>query len=82
MARRSFALVATAMLSERLCNRKKALVPTGGSRSDGTVRLSFEYGAFEKPHVDWDQATATAAGTLRCLGIFRGRSIRRNHAKM
>jgi hypothetical protein len=46
------------------CAVQKELVPTGGSRADGTVNLSFEYGAFEKPQIDKDKAVATA--TQRC----------------
>jgi hypothetical protein len=33
---------------------------TGGSKADGTVTLSYEYGVFEKPVVDWSVAGATA----------------------
>jgi len=43
------------------CVSQKELMSTGGSRSDGTVNLSFEYGMFEKPQVDWNQANAEAA---------------------
>jgi hypothetical protein len=33
---------------------------TGGSKADGTVDLSFNYGLFEKPVVDWQAALVTA----------------------
>lgn len=39
------------IMSIQGCAVNKVLVPTGGSRSDGTVKLSFEYGGFEKPMV-------------------------------
>jgi hypothetical protein len=42
------------------CTVQKDLVPTGGSRADGTVNLSYEYGLFEKPQVDLPKATAVA----------------------
>ncbi len=29
------------------CATQKIMVPTGGSRADGTVNLSYEYGMFE-----------------------------------
>lgn len=46
------------------CSSKKELIATGGSRADGTVTLSYEYGAFEKPQLSMDQGVATA--TQRC----------------
>ena len=36
-------------------------VPTGGSRADATVDMSFEFGEFQKPVIDWNQAAADAA---------------------
>ena len=38
----------------------KQLVATGGSRADGTVKMSFEYGAFEVPKFNSAQGIATA----------------------
>lgn len=48
------------------CATQETLVPTGGSRADGTVQLSYEYGLFQKPMVDVSQATQAAANT--CAG--------------
>src|SRR6185437_824607 len=56
--------VLTAALLVTACATQKVLVPVGGSRADGTVNLSYEYGIFEAPHVDVAQAQATA--TARC----------------
>lgn len=42
------------------CAVEKQLIPTGGSRADGTVKLSFEYGAFEVPKLDTTQALTLA----------------------
>jgi hypothetical protein len=42
------------------CAVEKQLIPTGGSRADGTVKLSFEYGAFEVPKLDTSQALTLA----------------------
>lgn len=42
------------------CTVQKTLVPTGGSRADGTVELSYEYTDFEKPIVDYAQGTQVA----------------------
>ena len=49
--------VATAMSG---CAVQKTLTPTGGSRSDGTVKLSYVVGAFEKPVVNYAQAQSAA----------------------
>jgi hypothetical protein len=57
-------MVIGATLFVSACATEKTLVPTGGSRSDGTVTLSYEYGMFEVPHVDL--ARGTTAATARC----------------
>lgn len=36
-------------------------VATGGSRADATVDMSFEFGEFQRPVIDWDQVAADAA---------------------
>lgn len=46
------------------CATNKELVPTGGSKADGTVDLSYEFGAFEKPVVN--MAAAQIAAVQRC----------------
>ncbi|MBM4197876.1 MAG: hypothetical protein FJ197_12460 [Gammaproteobacteria bacterium] len=50
------------------CATVKVPVPTGGSRADGTVQLSYEVGGFEKPVVDWNQALGTAEDRCRAWG--------------
>ena len=42
------------------CAVQKDLVPTGGSRADGTVNLSYEYGMFEHPEVNMAQGESAA----------------------
>ncbi len=42
------------------CATQKTLIPTGGSRADGTVKLSYEYGLFEKPQIDLTQGEIAA----------------------
>ena len=42
------------------CAVQKELVPTGGSRADGTVKLSYEYGMFEAPKLDAQQGLMAA----------------------
>lgn len=58
----TFALAATG------CAVQKELVPTGGSRSDGTVELSYEFGMFETPTVDATQGALTASQRCRAWG--------------
>ncbi len=46
------------------CSSVKTLQATGGSRADGVVELSYEYGMFEEPQVQWYEGLITA--TERC----------------
>lgn len=55
-------LLALALLSG--CASSKTMQATGGSKSDGTIELSYEYGPFEQPQVDLTAAQRTAS--LRC----------------
>lgn len=49
-----------ALLTIAACATAKTYTATGGSRSDGTVRLSYEYGMFEQPVVDERQGLNVA----------------------
>lgn len=46
------------------CQTTKSWSATGGSRADATVRLSYEYGAFEVPQTN--DAEALNLATARC----------------
>ncbi len=37
------------------CAVQKQLVPTGGSKADGTVKMSYSFGMFESPKVNVQQ---------------------------
>lgn len=50
------------------CVTSKEWVATGGSRSDGIVRLSYEYGMFEQPQVNEEQAVKLATGRCAAWG--------------
>jgi len=52
------ALAATVFLGG--CATTKNWSATGGSRADGVVRLSYDYGMFEKPQLSEDQALSLA----------------------
>jgi hypothetical protein len=55
-----FAASVLVIMTMQGCAVPKQLVPTGGSRSDGTVKLSFEYGMFEAPKLDAQQGMNAA----------------------
>ena len=57
--------VALALIS---CARNKELVPTGGSRADGTVHLSFEHGNLEIPKLNMEQGLVAARERCRAWG--------------
>lgn len=50
------------------CAVQKTLVPTGGSRADGTIEMSYEYGMFETPKVDFTQGARDAAARCAAWG--------------
>jgi hypothetical protein len=58
-------IVLTSLVCLAGCAVPAQWVPTGGSRADGTVDLSYQYGLFEQPVEDQSQAVALA--TARCL---------------
>jgi YecR-like lipoprotein len=64
---RTMIIFATA-LAMTGCAVQKELVPTGGSRSDGTVELSYEYGMFETPKIDHAQGAYAAAQRCKAWG--------------
>ena len=51
-------------LSLSSCAVVKIPQATGGSKSDGIVELSYQYGGFEKPEVKW--GTALQKAVKRC----------------
>jgi hypothetical protein len=69
---RVFAIFAATLFVSLLsgCATKKDLVPTGGSRADGTVNLSYEYGGIEQPQIDIAQGTAAATSAAN-HGVIR-----------
>ncbi|MFL1802815.1 YecR family lipoprotein [Plesiomonas shigelloides] len=50
------------------CTSVKTLQATGGSRADGVVELSYEYGMFETPQVQWEQGLVTARERCQAWG--------------
>jgi hypothetical protein len=62
--RRGFVLV-TALVGLAGCATVSQMAATGGSRADGIVRLSYEYGAFNKVQID--EVTALETARQRCV---------------
>jgi hypothetical protein len=60
------ALLATVLLGG--CAVPMKMVPTGGSRADGTVKLSYDYGAFQVPKLDPAQGVQDATGRCKAWG--------------
>ena len=56
------------LLTLTSCATVKIPVPTGGSKSDGIINLSYQYGSFEDPQVDWTKAKATAKNSCARWG--------------
>lgn len=65
---KKFLVAAVAVFALSSCATNKVAEATGGSRADGTVELSFEYGMFEQPHVDWADAQTTAESRCHVWG--------------
>jgi|GraSoiStandDraft_4_1057263.scaffolds.fasta_scaffold119910_2 hypothetical protein len=57
-------LIALVLVGVAGCATVSQMTATGGSRSDGVVRLSFEYGMFDKVQID--QASALVTAQQRC----------------
>lgn len=50
------------------CAVQRDMVPTGGSKADGTVRMSYSWGMFEQPKVDYQQGATAAAKRCAAWG--------------
>jgi YecR-like lipoprotein len=55
------------------CETPVNMVPMNGSRADGTIDMAFEYGLFQKPVVDQQQAASNANATCSGWGYSGAR---------
>jgi hypothetical protein len=62
----SFLIAFMATICLAGCATTEEFTATNGSRADGTVTLSYEYGLLESPQEDQEQGTALASST--CAG--------------
>lgn len=60
MKRLSRLLTALLILTLSACAVVKVPVATGGSKSDGIVTMSYQYGSMEIPEIDWVAVDASA----------------------
>lgn len=63
------------------CTAKKDMIPLGGSKADGTIKMGYTFGEFEKAQVDLQQASSLAAQKCAVWGYtgaeaFGGQSSR------
>lgn len=68
-------VAAVAAVTMSGCAVQKTLTPTGGSRSDGVVRLSYTLNMFEKPVVDYAQAAYAARQRCAAWGYSDAESF-------
>ena len=61
-------LLCASLLALTGCATPTTLVPTDGSRADGTIELSYEHGEFEKPVIDLEQARQSAKERCKAWG--------------
>lgn len=63
-----FAALAALITSLVGCATPKQWTATGGSRSDGVVKLSYEYGLFQRPEADEQQGLEIAISRCSAWG--------------
>jgi hypothetical protein len=66
--KRQYLIAIAAILVVAGCATEKTLEATGGSRADGTVNLAYEYGLFEVPKINTEQALITARQRCHAWG--------------
>jgi hypothetical protein len=53
------------------CAAQVQMVPSGGSRADGVINMSFELGALRTPEIDWADAERVATSRCAAWGYSR-----------
>ena len=61
-------IIVLTLLISGCTSSPKSMWASGGSKADGTVDLSYNYGLFEKPEVDWQAALMTAQQKCKAWG--------------
>lgn len=68
MSKKLLAVFAISTMCTVGCVTAKQWNATGGSRADGTVKLSFQYGSFEAPRVSAQQGIEVAISRCSAWG--------------
>lgn len=63
-----FTLVVISALIISGCAARKDMIPMGGSKADGTVKMGYSFSSFEKPVVDLNQAAELAGKKCKTWG--------------
>lgn len=74
------ALISLFTLSLNGCTTIKIPQASGGSRSDGIIEMSFNYGLFEKPEIQWDKALTEAVARCKSWGYRSAERFNRGTA--
>lgn len=75
MKKLTLAALALITLTASGCATQKSWTPISGSKSDGVVRLAYEYGAFEKPMLTYGQDTQLASQRCKAWGYTGSESF-------
>lgn len=70
-----FIVVAVSVLALNGCETVKTLNATGGSKSDGTVVMSYTYGMLEKPIIQLDAALVSATKRCKAWGYSKAEAF-------
>lgn len=61
-------LTIASLLILTACSVQMNAIPTGGSRADGVIELSYSYGSMQKPIIDPQQAYQAALNRCKAWG--------------
>lgn len=66
----SRAIMLATILACTGCATKVSTMATGGSKADAIVHMSYEYGQYQTPIVDWDATQREATRVCRGWGYW------------
>lgn len=62
------------------CATVETPIPISGSKSDGTVTLAYQYGAFEEPVIDWNSTNIKAKERCKAWGYHNAQPFGGNQS--
>lgn len=66
-----YILAFVSLLALSACATNITPLATGGSRADGNVVVSYQYGMFQQPVIDWASADASAKARCKAWGYHK-----------